>query len=207
MIPSPGERGVVSRINVNGRITVGALSAALAFTITACQDSALADGSILTLGCVGKLYTKHYDKETDANAVLRIITSARQVTVTTLKQVGVVGADNSITWKSEEQKDTYYISLDSSDFLSFSRSIYDDKHIVSKLTPGGGVRTIPVEKDDTATGSINKLTGTLVIMTKYYETKVEADDSALSWLMSFITEPSAPKYEFGWKLIMTCQTN
>ena len=110
-----------------------------------------------------------------------------------------------ITWKSEEQKDAYTISLDSSDFLSFSRSIYDDKYIVSKPTPDGGVMIIPVEKDDTATGSLNKLTGTLVIMTKYYETKVEAGNSVLSWLMSFITEPSPPRYEFGWKLMMTCQ--
>jgi hypothetical protein len=188
--------------NVNHRFNRLISSAALAFAIMACQDSAFADESIITLGCVGKLYTKHYDEEADANAVIRINPSARQVTVTTLEQVGVVGADNSITWKSEEQKDAYTISLDSSDFLSFSRSIYDDKYIVSKPTPDGGVMIIPVEKDDTATGSLNKLTGTLIITTKYYASKVETVDSPLSWLIP----PSPPRHEFGWKLTMTCQS-
>lgn len=68
---------------------------------------------------------------------------------------------------------------------------YNDTRIFMEVIPGSGVRAIPVEKDDTATGSLTKLTRTLKIITKYFDSKVETVDSPLSWLVP----SSPPKHE------------
>lgn len=182
--------------------TLFTATSALILTAGVAHSGVSAD---LVLGCKGTLRLKHYNEEHDANAVMRVNPAGKSITITTAEKVGVYDPNGPLTWKTEEKTDSYVINLDGADFIGFSKPEYDEKHIVMKLDAQKNPVRIDVEKDDVASGTLNRVTGDVEISTKYFTTGTTSEDGTVAWIKSFFVS-SQPRYEYGWRLAMSCKT-
>ena len=153
------------------------------------SNAALANDDSTTLSCYGTRATKHYNSEEKAQFVAEIKNS--EITFSETQQVISYGLDGKINESGSQQKIKkikFRITDQDNNFyaIKLDGSVNGDARIMNLDKKTGKPYTVEINKDDFASGSINRLTGLAIIQTRYFS-KQNSDS------------------EYGWKWELSCQ--